>query len=76
MTAPIRTVLVLAALAPVALHAQEGAPTLEEISDEIAGTLQEEAITARLEELRAATDVTVSEDIDPALINDLSLLDR
>ena len=53
-------------------------PALEEVSAEIAGALQQEAITQRIMDLRAETDVTIDESgaIDPALINDLSLLDR
>lgn len=52
-------------------------PTLEELTPQIAQELQEEAITARLEELAAAATVTEPEEgqFDPELINAIDLLD-
>ncbi|SFS19638.1 peptidylprolyl isomerase [Yoonia litorea] len=53
-------------------------PTLEDLRREITGQLQEEAISAKLEELAAETTVVLPAegDFDPNLINNLELLDQ
>lgn len=52
-------------------------PSLDELRRELTGQLQEEAVTARLEELSAAQDVVkpAEGDFDPEIINNLDLLD-
>ncbi|MCK0097536.1 peptidylprolyl isomerase [Yoonia sp. F2084L] len=52
-------------------------PTLNDLRQQIAAELQEAAVTARLEELAAATAVTEPEEgqFDPALIDAIDLLD-
>ncbi len=52
-------------------------PTLDDLRQQIAAELQEAAVTARLEELAAATAVTEPEEgqFDPALIDAIDLLD-
>lgn len=52
-------------------------PTLDELRPQIAGELQEAAITARLEELAAAQTIVEPEEgqFDPALIDAVELLD-
>ena len=52
-------------------------PPLEEVSAEIAGALQEEAISQRIADLREQTEVNVTDpgQIDVSAINDLTLLE-
>lgn len=52
-------------------------PTLDDLRPQIAADLQEQAVTARLEELAAAADVTKPEpgQFDPSLIDATGLLD-
>ena len=52
-------------------------PSLEELRDALAGTLQERFVRARLEELAAAETVVMPEEgqFDPSLINRVDLLD-
>ena len=52
-------------------------PTLEELSPQIAQELQEAAVTARLEELAAAANVTTPEEgqFDASLVDAIDLLD-
>lgn len=52
-------------------------PGLEQLRDELAAEVQQAVIAAELEALRAATDIALPEDgaFDPAVINDLSLLE-
>ncbi len=53
-------------------------PTLDMLRGELADEIQRAAIEARIEALQADADVTRSttEDIDPALLNDISLLEN
>lgn len=53
-------------------------PTLEDLRRQIAAELQEAAITARLEELAAATTVVLPQEgvFDPNLLDNLELLDQ
>ncbi len=55
---------------------QMEAPTLDEVRDQLTEQLQRSAIEARIAELTEGAEVTRStvEDIDPALLDDLSLL--
>ncbi|WP_342077756.1 peptidylprolyl isomerase [Yoonia sp. SS1-5] len=55
----------------------EPQPTLDNIRSEIAGELQEAAVTAKLEELAASTTVTKPEegDFDPDIIGQIELLE-
>jgi peptidyl-prolyl cis-trans isomerase C len=55
----------------------EEQPELDALRNELSAEIQEAAITARLEELRAATTIVEPEDgvFDPALLSDLTLLD-
>ncbi|WP_439153730.1 peptidylprolyl isomerase [Yoonia sp.] len=52
-------------------------PSLDELRGELTSELQEAAVTARLDELSVATEVTkpAEGEFDPALINNLDLLD-
>ncbi|MEM8538051.1 MAG: peptidylprolyl isomerase, partial [Pseudomonadota bacterium] len=52
-------------------------PTLEQVQGQIAAELQELAITARLDELAAATTVVKPEEgaFDPALLDRMDLLE-
>ena len=56
---------------------QKEAPGLEEMRAELEQRLQEQAIDARIEELRAAAEITMPEDgaIDPALLSNIDLLE-
>lgn len=51
-------------------------PALEEVRGELTDQVQREAVEARIAELESAADITrkTVEDIDPALLDDLSLL--
>jgi peptidyl-prolyl cis-trans isomerase C len=51
-------------------------PTLDDLRDELAGQIEQEAISAHIEALTAAATVTKpgAEGIDPAVIKDLTLL--
>lgn len=52
-------------------------PTLDDIRDELATEIEQQAIEAHVTEVTAAAAVeTPSEGIDPALLGDLSLLDK
>ncbi len=55
---------------------QATAPALDEVRTELMDQVQRSAIEARIEELTSAADVTrkTSTEIDPALLDDLSLL--
>lgn len=52
-------------------------PTLDEVRPQLQQQVREEAVTARLEELRAEADVTMPEDdaFDPSIISNLDLLE-
>lgn len=52
-------------------------PSLDDLRNELAGELQEAAVTARLDELSAAQEIVkpADGDFDPELINNLDLLD-
>ena len=54
------------------------APTLEEVRGELADEIQRAAIEARVDELMGSAEVTrkTVEEIDPALIDDLTLLEN
>lgn len=49
-------------------------PALETERDELAATIEDEAIRARLDELQAAATLEIAEGIDPALMRDDALL--
>ncbi|MYF88028.1 MAG: peptidylprolyl isomerase [Boseongicola sp. SB0676_bin_33] len=51
-------------------------PTIAEVQGELLGGIQRAAIERRLEELRAGADITrkTADDIDPAVLDDLSLV--
>ncbi|MBS1302491.1 peptidylprolyl isomerase [Loktanella sp. SALINAS62] len=53
------------------------APALDAVRDEIRGEIQQEAITSRIDELRAATEITLPEEgaFDPQVLNNLELLE-
>lgn len=53
-------------------------PGLEEIRSELANEVREAAVTNRIEELRAAADITMPEDgaFDPAILLNLDLLEQ
>lgn len=53
------------------------APQLEELRDELAAEVRDNAIQARIDELRAAANITMPEDgaFDPVLIDSLDLLE-
>ncbi|GGL55596.1 peptidylprolyl isomerase [Wenxinia marina] len=53
-------------------------PAFEEVSGEIAGQIQQEALQARLTELTDAAEIEMPEEgaFDPAVLSDLSLLDE
>ena len=55
----------------------KNAPALQEVRGELTDKVQREALEARIEELQGDAEITrkTKEDIDPALLNDLSLLD-
>lgn len=57
---------------------QTDTPSLDEVRGELADQIQRTAIEARVEELTEGADVTrkTVEDIDPALLDDLSLLEN
>ena len=57
---------------------QANAPSLDEVRGELADQIQRTAIEARVEELTNSADVTrkTAEDVDPALLDDLSLLEN
>ena len=52
-------------------------PTIAEVQEELLGGIQRAAIESRLEELRAGADITrkTADDIDPVVLDDLSLVD-
>ncbi len=52
-------------------------PTLDEVRPQLQQQVREEAVTARLEELRAEADVTMPEDdaFDPSIISNLDLIE-
>ncbi|MCA1776720.1 MAG: peptidylprolyl isomerase [Paracoccaceae bacterium] len=52
-------------------------PTLDEVRPQLQQQVREEAVTVRLEELRAEADVTMPEDdaFDPSIISNLDLLE-
>ena len=52
-------------------------PTIAEVQEELLGGIQRAAIESRVEELRAGADITrkTADDIDPAVLDDLSLVD-
>ncbi|MDE0697877.1 MAG: peptidylprolyl isomerase [Boseongicola sp.] len=52
-------------------------PTIAEVQGELLGGIQRAAIESRVEELRAGADITrkTADDIDPAVLDDLSLVD-
>ncbi|MEX5728018.1 peptidyl-prolyl cis-trans isomerase C [Rhodovulum iodosum] len=55
----------------------KAAPPLEEVREELANTIQREAIETAMTELTEAADVTRAEvEIDPSLLSDRSLLDE
>ncbi|MDE0523766.1 MAG: peptidylprolyl isomerase [Boseongicola sp.] len=51
-------------------------PTIAEVQEELLGGIQRAAIESRLEELRAGADITrkTADDIDPVVLDDLSLV--
>ena len=51
-------------------------PTIAEVQEELLGGIQRAAIESRLEELEAGADITrkTADDIDPAVLDDLSLV--
>ncbi len=53
-------------------------PTLEEVRDQIAGEIQQQAIEARLAELEAGAEITLPEAgaFDPALLTNIDLLEN
>jgi peptidyl-prolyl cis-trans isomerase C len=53
-------------------------PTLEEVRDEIANRLEQEAVEAAIAELEATADITKAEpgQIDPAVIGNINLLEE
>lgn len=53
-------------------------PTLDELRDQLGGQLQEQAITSHLEELTSGAEITRIEagTVDPAVLNDLTILDK
>ena len=57
---------------------QANAPSLDEVRGELADQIQRTAIEARVEELTNSADVTrkTAEDVDPARLDDLSLLEN
>ncbi len=57
---------------------QASTPTLEEVRGELADEIQRNAIEARVDELTAGAEITrkTIDEIDPALIDDLSLLEN
>ncbi|GAB1479445.1 peptidylprolyl isomerase [Paracoccaceae bacterium] len=53
------------------------APTLDELRDELAGEIEQKAVEAKIAELTAAAKIEKpGEGIDPALVADLTLLDK
>ena len=56
---------------------QASAPSLDQVREEIVARLQEQAIDARIEELKSqvTVDTEAAAGIDPALLSDLSLLE-
>lgn len=53
----------------------QAAPTLDEVRAEIAGALQQEAVTNAIEELGAEVEVSMTEStIDPALLRNIELI--
>lgn len=52
-------------------------PALAEVQGELLGGIQRAAIESRLEELRAGADITrmTADDVDPVVLDDLSLVD-
>ncbi len=54
------------------------APALEEVRGQLVETVQGDAIAARIEELTSGAEITRSttEEIDPAVLNDMSLLEN
>ena len=56
----------------------KSAPALEEVRGELMENVRMDAIEARVEELTAAADITRStvDEVDPALLDDLSLLEN
>ena len=52
-------------------------PTIAEVQGELLGGIQRAAIESRLEELRAGAEITrkTADDIDPVVLDDLSLVD-
>ncbi len=54
------------------------APTLEDVRADLVGEVEREAIEARVAELSAEADITrkTIEEIDPALLDDLTLLEK
>ena len=55
---------------------EKAAPGLEEVRDDIASELQQAAVSAALEEITAAAEITQSEtEIDPAVLRNMELLE-
>ncbi|MEM6386023.1 MAG: peptidylprolyl isomerase [Pseudomonadota bacterium] len=54
------------------------APALEQVRGELVGSLEEEAVQARISELIDTADITrmTVEEIDPSLLNDMSLIEN